>query len=348
MKKTRQTGKTRAAKPATGIRALLFASFCCLAFAACESSEDGIVPSEGETTSVTLRIGTGNSVPGITTRYVDASQYEGIRTLRVIVTTGTPENRTILYNQKQTGITGGNSETETVTIPDVPLGEAMFYVIANEESLGKEYTDDVINADLADNRKVLFVDEENNRHFPKLGPQIVDDGLPMTGSKEVTVSKDMSGVDIELERAVVKLSLTVENATTSDITLKSVKFGPFSGDRFYLFPTYQLDVPDGSKYEGLSYDNQNIVIKGGGKTEKLSAYIYPTYAYVAGSENPYTISLSTSVRDYGKLVFAPNVNSFRRNTQVNIRARITTAVGIIVNFEVNDWDDYTVDVPSFN
>lgn len=328
-------------------RISLFMSLCCMIFVACENNELEIVQAEEDTTSVTLRIAAGTGEPSVGTRYVDASQYEGIRTLRVIVTTGSGEDREIVYNDMP-AITGGNSSVETITIPHVPIGETMFYVVANEASLGKSYTDEQIREDLVSNGKVLFVDEQANRHFPKLGPDIAQDGLPMTGRQAVKVSKDMQPVNIEMERAVVKLSLTVENVTASDIELTSVKFGPFSGDRLYLFPEYNLDVPDNAQYTEFGYENQSISIAAGGKTDKLSAYIYPTYAYMNPmGDNPYTLALSTNVKEYEALVFAPNHNSFRRNTQVNITARITTAVGITLNFEVTDWDEYPIEVPPF-
>lgn len=63
--------------------------------------------------------------------YVDASQYEGVRTLRIIVTSGPAESRTILYNQKIDGLE--NLITYTTTIPDLPHGSLSFYAIANEE-----------------------------------------------------------------------------------------------------------------------------------------------------------------------------------------------------------------------
>lgn len=90
-----------------------------------------------------------------------------------------------------------------------------------------------------------------------------------------------------------------------------------------------------------------MTIPATGSTDKLSAYLYPTYAYSQG-DSPYTISIETDKNKYDKLVFAPNVNSFPRNTQVNIHARITTTTGITLNFAVTDWDNYTVNVPDFN
>ena len=51
--------------------------------------------------------------------------------------------------------------------------------------------------------------------------------------------------------------------------------------------------------------------------------------------------------DYGARRFTTK-NSIRRNTQVNIRARITSTTNVTLDFNVSDWDTYTVNVPDFN
>ena len=130
------------------------------AFSACEDNNSEAM-STGETTTVTLRVGTVADGPTITTRADDAySQYEGIRTLRIIATIDTDGGREIIYNEK---VKDGaqNTKEETVTIPDMPIGERVtFYAIANEESLGMTYTNDVIQGDLTsvgNSRKILFI-----------------------------------------------------------------------------------------------------------------------------------------------------------------------------------------------
>lgn len=331
---------------------LLAGSLLCLALASCNSNESQPLQSDDkETATVTLRIGTGTSQPNISTRYVDASQYEGIRTLRIIATTGTGTDREIVYNEKV--LTGrNNTQQEAVTIPDIPVGQVTFYAIANEESLGMTYDNNQIEEDIVstDNgsRKVLYIDEA--AHFPKLGPDIVDYGLPMSNRPQtVNIYKDMTTpIDISLDRSVVKLLLTVENATRSDIKLNAVTFGPFSGDRLYLFRENLLDVPANAQYKSFGYEGLSINIPSGGSTKKLAAYIYPTYAYTAGmTSSPYTLALKTENRNYEALVFAPNTNSFVRNTQVNITARITTTIGVTIDYKVSDWDPYTINVPDF-
>ena len=320
----------------------------------------------GETSSVRISIdlpGNMDVEEGPWTKaegdYVDASQYEGVRTLRIIVTSGTPESRTILYNQKVEGL--AHVSTYTTTIENLPYDSLTFFAIANEESLDMTYDDETIMENLAANHKLLFIDDTDPKHFPARGPDIVEYGIPMSGNAAVRLTGDRS-VTINLYRSVVKLALVVENATKNPVTLTNVSFGEFFGDRYYMFRDLTLDVPAEIQYEDMVYDNLNITIPGAQntageepQTQTLSAYFYPTQPDFEGnSKSPFTIGLKTgSGMEYKPVVFAPNTASFVRNTQINLRARITTTVGIELSFEVapwavEPWDEYHQDVPSFD
>lgn len=283
--------------------------------------------------------------------YVDASQYEGVRTLRIIVTSGDPADRTILYNSKVTGL--DDVAYYKTTIPDLPCEKLTFYAIANEESLGMTYNDETIKSNLADNHKLLFTDVTTPLHFPAKGPDIVKNGLPMSGYTTVELTGNRT-VNIDLYRSVVKLALVVENATSEPVTLKKVDFGNFFGDMFYMFRDLTLDVPDDIKYTRMSYENLDIVIPGVSDdaaepyTNTLSLYFYPTHPpFGANGSSPFTICVQTENNSYPTQVFAPNTSFFVRNTQVNLRARITTTVGITLDFNVAAWDDKPVEVPPF-
>ncbi|HIZ85551.1 MAG TPA: FimB/Mfa2 family fimbrial subunit [Candidatus Coprenecus stercoravium] len=313
--------------------------------------------SEVQTGTVSLSIGLSGSLDvedgPWTKAYVDASQYEGIKTLRLIVISGTPdqEDRDILYNQKVEGFE--NVSSYQTTIPDLPLGQMSFYAIANEESIGMTYDDKTILDNLIDGpenagrRKLLFKDE-NRQYFPCTGRHIVDNGLPMSGYTTVNITGDQN-IKIELFRSVVKLALVVENKTKSSVTLEKVSFGEFFADRYYMFRETTLDVPDSALYDGKEYYYPDIEeIQPGGRTETLALYFYPTFpSDVSTSYSPFTLGLETTEVDYGQVLFAPNTNSFVRNTQINLRAQITTTVGIVLDFTVKPWDPYDVDVPSF-
>lgn len=307
---------------------------------ACEKSTSFGVE---DSVTVTLNIGTVEKNP-YTKASLDVSQYEGIRTLRVIVT---DDNKTQIYKNEKVvlGTDYQNASKYQVSLTDIPKGDLYFYVIANEESIGKEYNSEVLMQNIS-NSKLLYKDEEYY-YFPRKGQDIEDKGIPMSGWTIATVDKNKTNVAIDLERAVTKISFRVENATDGEITLQTVEFGKFFGDRFYVFPEAQLDVPEDAKYKNQSYSEIDLAISARTISDPLSLYLYPTYAYTeGGTDNPYTVAITTDV-EYPPQVFAPNVNSFRRNTQINILARITTTAGITLDFNVTDWDSYTVDVPDF-
>lgn len=322
--------------------------FVLVAFVGCNKDVETL--GSDETVTLTLNVNTSDSGSRAEARYIDASPYEGIRTLRVLVTDRAMTE--IYYNEKTTVVENPDNITSStqeckITIPDVPVGEVSFYVIANEESIGEKYTVEEILSNV-ENKKLKYIDEANPKYFPKKGPEIKKLGLPMSGKTMENITKETKSVSVELERAVTKIALTIENATSSTITLQDVIFGPFFGDRFYVFPEVELDVPEDAQYSSLSYENVGFKVDPNSTSPSLSLYLYPTYAWKSEMPtSPYTLSLVTDNYTYQSQVFAPGVNSFRRNKQVNIRARITTTVGMKIDYAVQAWDDYTVNVPDF-
>ena len=297
---------------------------------------------------------------------------EGLRTLRIIVSQGTPgqDDFKIIYNEKFTADNGSSASSPvlqygTVTIPDVPVGQAGIYCIGNEESLGKTYNNETITSELKSSPKLVRVDSENE-YFPQTEAGIQPYGLPMSGHRTaVNVREGMGAVSIEMKRLAVKLNLIMENSTSSTLTLEGVSYGSFSGDRLYVFPTQNLDVPSVINYSDFAFGTavpggESIAIKVGplgsdGSEDIYRAYIYPTYAFrgVTG-ENPYTVSLNvrneagtvlTNLQD--PRTFGEGHTFFRANTQVNIRARITSETDVSIRFDVMDWDEYPIDVPDF-
>lgn len=320
------------------------------AFTGCKEKDVDALSGE-ETVTVTLNISASSNESRADRGYPDVDAYEGIRTLRVFVTDEAMTK--IYYNEKTDVVENPDGITSSIvkhqiTIPGIPVGNVTFYVIANEESLGVTYTTEEIRNNL-ENRKLEYIDDETPKHFPKKGSEIKELGLPMSGKKTFNITKDNKIVQMVVERAVTKLSLTVENATSGTIQLNNVAFGSFFGDRFYIFPEVNLDVPEEASYTSVAYDNVGLEVGPNETSPSLSLYLYPTYAWKAGQPtSPYTLSLVTGNYTYQAQVFAPGVNSFRRNTQVNIHARITTTVGMLINYAVQSWGSYTIDVPEFN
>lgn len=288
------------------------------------------------------------------TRVDVAGDENAINQLRVIILSQETEsiNKTFTDDDLKSG---------SVTIDNVPVGPVQMYVIANEESLGKGYSDlaklqkDVITVN--ETRKVLITDEDRI-HFPKRGSEFPATGLPMEWMNKSLTIEPPTGtpqtIEVQLVRAVAKLNIMMNNALSESITITGMSFGPFFGNSLYLFHETNLDVPEdnsGKMYASKAYSNLDITIQGN-QSEQLVLYIYPSFAWKKGVNSPYTIGFSTAtgktypeqafVNDYGAL------NSIARNTQVNISATLRTDAHIQINYEVVPWENNTVDVPSFN
>ena len=78
---------------------------------------------------------------------------------------------------------------------------------------------------------------------------IPSDGTPQT-------------IEVELERSVAKLNVIMNNTLSHPITITSMTFGEFFGDRLYLFREQTLDVPDDTEYDVQNYESLSVEIGG--------------------------------------------------------------------------------------
>lgn len=333
---------------------------CITVFAACQQEES--LPS-GNNKTVTLTLNIGTQSTGVSTRANDPNvqPYEGIRTLRALVISDAtdPKDRKILYNQKHeidmNAAPISAKLSTTLTLKDIPVGQASIYLIANEESIHETgYTDDILmNPEYINDSKLLLLDE-GWKYFPKTYKEIAEHGLPMSGKVEgVEITTDMQAISITLDRTVVKLHLTVENATNDELKLQWVEFGKFISDRVYLFRHTQLDVPESTLYKTLRYPEtgnfSGVTLSPNGKTQWNSVYIYPNYAYKDPTGSyPYTLSLATDKKTYSPSQLSEGLSSMIRNTQFNITARITASATISIKYEKVDWKPEEINVPPFN
>lgn len=334
---------------------------CIAVFVACQQEES--LPG-GNDKMVTLTLNIGTQTTGVSTR-ADANvlPYEGIRTLRALVISDAtdPKDRKILYNQKYEIEDMNAAPTSailstTLTLEDIPVGQASIYIIANEESIHETgYTDEILmNPTYINDSKLLLLDE-GWTHFPKRYEEIAEHGLPMSGKAEgIEITSDMQAISIKLERTVVKLHLTIENATSDNLTLKWVKFGSFISDRVFLFRQSQLDIPESTIYTDLRYpkdeaETLDVALAASAETDWQPVYIYPNFAYKNPTgPNPYTLSLATSYKEYSPSLIGSDINSMVRNTQFNILARITASATINILYSFVPWEENEVNVPSFN
>lgn len=327
-----------------------------IAFLLCACSrEDVNQSSDGLTTTISLNIPMLSSSSRAT---IEGSAEENdIHNLRVVILKQGAES----INQTFENVSSGS----TLEIENVPVGQVEMYVIANEASLGKNYSDviylqkDVVTVN--NSKKVLIIDE-NRTHFPKRGSEFPATGLPMSWmNKTLTINPPQydaeknivpQNINVALQRCVAKLKIIMQSTLSEDIVINEMNFGAFFGDRLYLFQEQSLDVPDKADYDVMNYTGLDITIPANGE-KILECYIYPSFAWKSASEQtPYTIGFKTKagkeypsqqfVNDYGAL------NSIARNKQVNITAKLSKHANIDIKFDVVDWKPVTVDVPSFN
>ena len=334
--------------------------FCMAAIVSCQQEEE-MMSTVPETVTLTLNIGTQST--GVSTRANDPNvqPYEGIRTLRALVISDAtdPKDRKILYNQKhEIDITDAPPSailSTTLQLENIPVGQASIYIIANEQSIHETgYTDDILMSPTYINDSKLLLLDEGWKYFPKTYEEIAKHGLPMSGKAEgVEITTDMQAISITLDRTVVKLHLTVENATNDELKLQWVEFGKFISDRVYLFRHTQLDVPESTLYKTLRYPEtgnfSGVTLSPNGKTQWNSVYIYPNYAYKDQTGSyPYTLSLATDKKTYSPSQLSEGLSSMIRNTQFNITARITASATITIKYEKVDWEPEDINVPPFN
>ena len=310
----------------------------------------------GYTASVTLLVPVSETLSTRTTDEEYKAAENKINTLRILVFFQDKPVVNQLFESEQ--LSEGS-----VTVEGVPVGTVKFYAVANERALGKDYSDmSDFEGNLVDVNgvKKALVWDKNREHFPKrfTEQEIELYGLPMSWHSDVQV--DLPGdtqqeIEVELERSVAKLNVIMNNSLSSPITITSMNFGKFFGDRLYLFRDTALDIPDDTEYDDQKYTGLNIEIEGYG-SKTLACYIYPSYAWKSATKpSPYTIDFTTTSNSdgYGARSFIDeyggSLNSIARNTQINIYATLSSESSLTVSFEVQGWmGPYTIDVPSFN
>lgn len=309
---------------------------------------DGSTDSEG-TATVTLHINDSRSGG---TSPVEAG--EGIKTLRVIVLDA--KNK-VEFNYKQSfGNETGPQTEKTVTFLGMTTGAKKFYVVANEESLNLTDADYPAKGTTVTNPNDLLnkvITNTERSHFPKLKGEVTS--LPITRYMEVDITADTKNLTIETYHAVAKIVFKVENTSSSNITLTGFRLGQFFADQTYLFPTATRQLENVS-YGTFGRDNvRGTFTAGAAEAEYFTCYLYET---PEDKKADFKVTLFTDNPDLDLPEATINLNEatdyvVKRNTVINIVATISkeTAVevpDIELQWQVDDWNPVTNDVPSFN
>lgn len=311
---------------------------------------------EERTTTIYLQLPQPDAgTRSISSGYEDELQLleSQIYTLRVILLSQAGTNKSTTINRLFTNVNSGGS----LAIKNVPVGVAQLYVIANEASIGQDYSN-IANlqkqvVDVNNSRKVLITDTDN-QYFPIRGSELLaetEKGLPMSWmNKNLTVSENMT-IDVALERCVSKVCMQIQNDFSESIKVTEVSFGKFFGNSFYLFREEALDVPD-QTYKEQVYDKSVDYPIAPNESEVLICYFYPSFAWTSDVEaSPYTIGFKTEHGKYPKMAFLDSegdeYNSIPRNKQININVTLSGATHVNIVFNVVEWTNEEITVPDF-
>lgn len=274
-----------------------------------------------------------------------------IYTLRVILLSQAGTNKSTTINRLFTKVKSG----ELLAIKNVPVGDAQLYVIANEASIGQDYSN-IANLqkqvkDVNNSRKVLITDTDN-QYFPIRGSELQKKkGLPMSWmNKNLKVSENKT-IDVALERCVSKVRMQIQNDFSESIKVTEVSFGAFFGNSFYLFREGALDVPD-QTYKEQVYDTFVDYPIAPNESEVLICYFYPSFAWPSDLvASPYAIGFKTEHGKYPKMAFLNSdgkpYNSIPRNKQININVTLSGATHVNIDFNVVEWTNEEITVPDF-
>ncbi|MBM6735895.1 FimB/Mfa2 family fimbrial subunit [Mediterranea massiliensis] len=351
------------------VRMLLPAWLLLLTGTACTEQADDPTATDGRIATLRLLV----PLPDAATRVDIGDDYEAdltaeesaIHTLRVVVyslrdgNNATTLNRLFTAAELTAADTDGDGIAE-LTLSGIPTGTAQVCAIANEASIGRNYSN-ILDmqkeaVEVGSYSKVLIVDEKNT-YFPKRGTQLLDEaggpkGLPMSWMKKDYDVTGNTTLDVELERCVAKIRMQIQNNFSADITLKEVSFGEFFGNSFYLFRETSLDVP-GQTYQARTFKDEVTYTIPPGGNEVLILYFYPSFAWTTGvTASPYTVGYKTEKGQYPLMAFlhadGERYNSIPRNKQVNIGVTLSGKTNVQIDFEVVPWTEVEVNVPDFN
>lgn len=280
-----------------------------------------------ETAQVTLRFNT-RAGSALADEY--AKEGEGMKTLQVV-----------LYRRQGSGYqfqhvykyTVGDSENGRyiVNLDDIQLGDYMFYVIVNGESVGMTVGEEGMTEAALKDYPV------RSTTFPTEG--LPEAGLPMAGAKRVLVNKEDISKEIEVVRAVAKVEIELKNESGSDITVNSINFGDFIANQAYLFGETGHEVPAGDIYRDDNMQVNRYISDGG--TSTFSFYLYPSEA----GAGKYKLGLTTNTdKTYAPqpLKDARNGNDLSampRNTLYRIHAIVDVDAITFRGITVDDWEE---------
>lgn len=311
-------------------------------------------PETSEKATVTLYINESRSE---TVGTAESEANEGIKTLRVIVV---DQEGRVEFNFKQDYRNEGNPLTQKkITFIGMTTGAKKFYVVANEESIGWDGGRLTVGEQPEEGDLLTKVLENVSKYFPKARRDIGTDGLPITGYLETTIEegKKEQTIKINAYHAVAKISMSFINNITNNILIDKLLLGQFIADKTFLFGQNDDVVPEGTVYGDHVFARQGAgatIFPGSYESVEHNKNLLEFYVCeTAANPSTYTVAMEStasgiSVDEPKQFLSTPDI---KRNNWIQVVATInrnSVATSIKLTWEVKDWNEEKIDVPSFD
>lgn len=280
---------------------------------------------------------------------VDTDNGEGIKTLRVIITSN--DNKVISNIFRDYSSEQPITSSKNLTIMGLEKGNKKFYVVINENSIGLSSYLASIETELPSDFLSKEIQNSNETsYFPKKNSDISSYGLPAIGMIEENLSETNNSFTIPCTHAVAKIILNVTNNSGRKFTVKNVNFGSFFQQSTYLFDRGG-DVPTENTKEHSFPLSMEIPVTPelGTPTQTLVCYLFETGPNVT-REN-FTVALDVDGMDFLKtpaqIMFdsnSPVQYQLPRGYQLNLNAKVTGTEITYGPVTVEKWKEQTIEL----
>lgn len=258
-----------------------------------------------------------------------------VKTVRLILS----QEGKVVSNRLLTGeqLQAQSSTGTVIKIVGLKKANTDFYVIANEASTGKDFSEYTLGSPLTSesfNNIVLLSGDDS---FPKVDE--VPNGIPMVGHQFVEADNLVTNVIVKLTRLVSKIELNITNKRPEALTVQNVNFQTF-------FPA-QTKL---GSFDHGSYSDKDFVLS----TPRViqpkgsSTILFYLYESKAGTGN-YKVGIQCA----GGITYDPvaitdnttggNIESLLRNVHLTVNAEAKSA-SMNISGSITPWDEVSSDV----
>lgn len=320
-----------------------FRTYCLLAVAvvavallsvSCIKDND---PAVGGKASVTMTFTTRVSDNVTAENLLDNEQMS---TLRVIVArSGTDD---IIYNVSY-DIQPGEKQ-KVIHFSELTVSEEGenfdFYAIANEDAFLTDGELEGKSVDLSALKSCILKKDFNSPALSKI-PQAAFKTIPV-GPSEKTSS------DMSLLFPLAKVVLNFDNQTGEPVSLTDVAISGIANQGYLFKDIYETDYPQGTT-STVKFGNNGALQVPVGEVADVAPYIRYLYpSWTSGNAYKLTATWGSKTHEVVFQIGDEELKELEAGQQLNVNVSLLVNKQVTIDWQVDDWNPITNDVPSFN